>query len=191
MKDVPESQDDVDAIHAYRVLAHSEVQAFLQRIAENVLDVSVDMYKNRSLITHALHHLLVHERLMSLSDKRKAGGYIYPVYGTGDLAGISLGEIEKTERSQRKRVDLNNGLKASNLNMILGPLGYRPAWYPPAFLDLMNNFGVERGDVAHGTGEVGANQWPTGSAEEQRIRQLLPGLESIDRYQAKLLLPNR
>lgn len=191
MQSAPTSQADVDAIHAFRVLAHSEVQAFLQEIAMGILDVSREVRAARGKTTHALHHLHIFERVSALNQRGNAAGYIYPTYDSSLLGSIPSLDLTRVLARHEKRIKDNSGIKASNINTLFGPLGFRDSWHPPGFLDLMNAFGVQRGNVAHGTGQVGAQQWPSGSAEWARISQISPGLESIERFQARLLIPDR
>lgn len=186
----PQTQAAVDRILAYRLLAHSEIQAFLDGLNTKVLEVSGDRYASAGVITHAAHHLVVFNQIERLVDKRRASDAQYPRYSTSSLSSIPAAEVRSALQRHRERTEKNGGVKASNINTRFGPLGFRTAWHLTGFLDQMNAFGVSRGNAAHLSGVLGTTQWPTGSVEVATIHSLLPGLVNIERYVSTLLRPS-
>lgn len=185
---VPVTQEDVDRIHSFRLLAHAEIQAYLEEIAETILAVS-EVTLRRHELTHAAHHLIVFEAVLKLSQKRNASQASYPLFSRSSAIQHSTNAFTVAVRSHRNRIKANNGVKAADLRTLLGPLGYRDSWFMPGFLDQMDLFGVRRGEVAHRSGVIGASVLPTGSAEMALINALMPGLKDLDRYSARLLMP--
>jgi hypothetical protein len=187
---VPSTQDEVDRIHSYRLLAHAEIQTYLEDIAEHILDVSLDVLVTRGGVTHAAHHLLVFDAVLKLGDKRVASAATYPLFSRASASNVRVTDLERATKSHRSKLLLNSGLKSSNIRRVLSPLGYRDSWFPGGFLDQMDAFGSSRGDVAHGSGLIGVARWPTGSSELAVVKALAPGLDALDRYAARLLMPN-
>ncbi|WP_193509614.1 hypothetical protein [Cryobacterium sp. BB736] len=186
---MPATQDDVDRIHAYRLLAHAEIQNFIEDLVEGILAQSENMFDSRGHITHAAHHLVVYDAVLKLSDKRNASEASYPMFSSASIQLVQKIQLESAVRSHRKKLKLNSGVKASNLRPLLGPLGYRDVWFPLSFMDQMDAFGASRGDVAHSSGLIGASQWPSGSSELATVKALQPGLKAIDVYAARVLMP--
>lgn len=188
---VPADQSDVDRIHAFRLLAHAELQSYIEEVAGRVLDVTADKANSAGVLTHAGHHLIVFYCLHPLSDKRQAMQGRYPPYpreaalrgpGTGPALAQSL-------KRHRDLIERNNGVKQGNVRPILLPLGYRDELFPPGLLDQLDALGRDRGTVAHQSGLVSAASWPTGSSEIGRINSILPGLLSLEKYVPRLLRP--
>lgn len=191
---VPRSQTDVDRIHGFRLLVHSEIQEYVESIASCILDTTIQLHAIGNELTHAGHHLSVFNSIIPLVDKRRANSFRYPSFDANEALTVSLTRpemVEKAVNTHRSVIESNNGVKSSNLNRMLVPIGYREGLFPPGFFQLMDNFGRARGDVAHKSGVVGAANWPSGSSELQRINQIIPGLASIETHMPRLLIPIR
>jgi hypothetical protein len=97
-------------------------------------------------------------------------------------------ELVKAIRAHRKRVSDNNGIKPSNLNWMLIPLGFRDTFFSSQFRAKMQELGEKRGQVAHGSGAL-VPLIPTGSGELNRFRDIEQGLCELDRFAPRLLAP--
>ncbi|WIY05102.1 hypothetical protein QRX60_15130 [Amycolatopsis mongoliensis] len=187
---VPLSQREVDLLHGLRVLAHSEIQAFIESVASTILEVTEDN-ATRGRLTHAGHQLMVHD----MADRyfRATAFSRYPTYDTKlIIANFQSDPIPLAEAIKRhkKVVKENNGVKETNVRRLLLPLGYRESFFVPGLLNDLNNFGAARGDVAHGPGStVGLQHKPSGSTEITRIKKLEHGLEMLERFAPRLLTP--
>ncbi|MFJ3302453.1 hypothetical protein ACIPSA_04905 [Streptomyces sp. NPDC086549] len=160
-------------------------------MAEQVLAVTEDRAVNRGLLTHAGHHLLVSSSIIPLANKAQAVNARFPAYDShaaqqAVAADPSL--LVAAIKRHRKVIKENGGVKAGNVRMLLCPLGYRDACFAIGLLDILDEFGRERGNVAHGAGAAVVNI-PTGSTELARIAKIIPGLARIDQYVPRLLLP--
>lgn len=189
LENVPANQNDVDRIHSYRLLAHAEIQSYLEDLAEGILSVSEESLLQRGKVTHAAHHLTVFESVLKLAQKYSAQQATYPLFSRQSAVTINASSLESALGSHRKRIKKNNGVKQADLKILMGPLGYRDSWYVPGFLDQMSAFGERRGDVAHNSGLIGAAVLPTGLGEVAMVGALMPGLNDLDRYSARLLMP--
>ncbi len=189
---VPSGQAEVDRLHSFRLLAHSEVQSFVEGVAENLLAVTHRLLASRGKLTHAGHHLLVYSKILSLTDRRHSRDSNYPPFRPHQATAEVLRDpaiLGKAVREHRRRISENNGVKASNLRRLLMPLGFRDYSFRPGLLDLLDAFGSARGQVAHNTGAIGAMLLPSGSAELSAVQQILPGLVGLDSFSSRLLIP--
>jgi hypothetical protein len=170
---------------------HSEVQDYLEKIASNILDITEAKMSSSSSITHAAHHLIVTQAVASVSDRRNAARATYPLFRVADLRKDILATQElliEAVKVHRKRIKDNSGIKFSNLQPLLQPLGYRTHFFSAVFRDKMDELGVARGEVAHASGAFVQNL-PTGARELQRFADIEQGLSMIDRYVPRLLIP--
>jgi hypothetical protein len=188
---IPSDQKGVDQLHAFRVLAHAEIEAYIEDVTRLIVDIT-DSRVGLGVLTHAGHHLVVArsvKRAMTRGDADKAR---YPWFESVEAAKGVLtqpNEVRSAIQQHRSLIDSNHGVRASNVRSLLLPLGYREHFFVPGFLDRLDDLGASRGAVAHTSGVVGAVNWPSGSTELAGIRAVLPGLAMIDRYVPRLLLP--
>lgn len=190
---VPGSQSEVDRLHAFRLLAHAEVQQAVEDLARQLLEVTADR-GSTGVLTHAGHHLLTYQSLEPLGDKRRRGESRQPVFPAAAAAAgvrIDSASLLAAVRRHEKRIKDNNGVKQGNLRALLLPLGYREEFFPPGFLQQADAFGLARGEVAHASGQLaaGAVNWPTGQGELNAAAAVASGLARLDRYAPRLLMP--
>ncbi|MFE2532562.1 HEPN domain-containing protein [Streptomyces sp. NPDC059371] len=187
---VSQSQADTDRLHAFRVLMHAEVQHYVESIARNVLDVT-ERQCRLGRLTHAGHHLLIFQSLNPLANTRSSGNASYPDFSPDGLQrswSTTASSLTKAIEAHRKRIAQNNGIKPSNLNVVLIPLGFRDTFFTQHFRDKMNELGEKRGQVAHGAGAL-IPTIPTGAGELNRFHVIEPGLSDMDRYAPRVLIP--
>ncbi|MGV9569269.1 HEPN domain-containing protein [Streptomyces nigra] len=187
---VSSSQAEADRLHAFRVLMHAEVQAYVESIATNILDVTESLAQS-SRLTHAGHHLLVYHALHPLNATRSSGNAKYPDFSATALRGnwpTTLATLGNAIEAHRKRIKGNNGIKPSNLNMLLIPIGFRDSFFTQPFRAKMKELGEKRGQVAHGAGAL-IPTIPTGAGELKLYRDIEDGLRDMDRYAPRILTP--
>lgn len=186
---VPQTQSQQDLLHGYRVLAHAEMEAFLESIAVTILDVTEQASRSGAL-THAGHHLVVHWAGSRL--QKNPGSAPYPPFLKAD-AIANLGrqptQFQSAMKSHRASVDSNHGLRSGNVRKLLIPLGYRDSWFAPGLPDLLDAFADHRGEVAHSSGAVGTLAFSSGSTELKRTNDLLPGLRLLEQFVPRVLRP--
>jgi hypothetical protein len=96
--------------------------------------------------------------------------------------------VDRAVKSYRSIVTDNNGVKESNLLRLLTPLGVEASDYPAGWLQDMNTFGSDRGDIAHGSA-VGVRQPPDPLTLKDLVKRVLDGLRVLD--SVLLRLPKR
>lgn len=187
---VPAHQSDVDRVHAFRLLVHSEIQAFLDRLATLLLD-KVEDRSRQGVLTHAGHHLLVYYSLEPLRSPASAAAAVYPVYTAVDAVAshaITATPLNSALTRHRKVARLNSAVKAGSVKRLLLPLGFRETMLQTALLSNLDSLGDSRNTIAHQSGLVGMSSLPTGSAEWARLLPILSGLDLLERYAPRLLL---
>jgi hypothetical protein len=188
---VPRNQGEVDRVHAFRLLAHAEVQAHVDALARRILDVTLDQSTRASALTHAGHCLMTYQSLRPLNSARDASQARYPAFdavATEREYRLAPSRLEQAISSHRKVIEGNNGIKSGNVRRLLVPLGYREALFVPSLMDKLDELGRERGEVAHQSG-LGMRTVPTGSTEWSRLNIILPGLGLLEQYAPRLLRP--
>lgn len=189
---VPNDQAGVDRLHAFRLLVHAEVEAFIEAVASTVIDVTEAKATSQGTLTHAGHHLLVTWSVVR-STRRDAGQARYPSYQSAQAkADLSArpDDLKSAISQHRSRIAANHGVTAANVRRLLLPLGFRESCFAPGLLDQLDDLGEARGAVAHSSGVIGVQNWPSGSSEFAMIRRVLPGLELLERYAPRLLIPS-
>jgi hypothetical protein len=173
---------------SFRVLAHAEIEAFLEdRVRELCLE-SMKKYKTHGRITTTTAALLAFSGL----ELKRPPQF---VVSSKPHQQTSLDEklyiekkLERAASSFYTAVDSNHGLKEKNLLMLLLPVGIDPASLDSVWLQSMNSFGSDRGMVAHSTrASYGATALPDPGGELKRIRYLITGLRDVDRALNRLL----
>jgi hypothetical protein len=189
---VPRSQIEVDRLHAFRLLAHAEVEQFVETIASNLVDVTEARFARNGDLTHAGHHLLVTWSVSRSLRGDSAGRAKYPAYASPEAvmsAAAHPEDLNAALEQHRARIGNNHGIKAKNVRNLLLPLGYRESFFVPGLLDQLDELGEARGAVAHSSGVIGIQVWPTGAGEIGAVRRVLPGLEMLERFAPRLLMP--
>jgi hypothetical protein len=187
---VPVDQSGVDRLHAFRVLAHAEIEFYVEELATVLLDVT-ESYLAAGTLTHAGHNLVVSWSSARLrSDPAKSR---YPYFRSAEAVArvaTDSDDFKSAIKSQRDRIKGNHGVKGANVRQLLVPLGFRDYLFRPGLLDQLDNFGELRGSVAHATGIVGTTNWPSGSTELGTVKSLYPGLRQLEQFLPVLLHPS-
>jgi hypothetical protein len=187
---IPSDQSGVDRLHAFRLLAHSEVQAYLDDLTTLLLDRVEDRSRVEGLLTHAGHHLLVYYAAEPLGSPRNASNAAFPPFATTAATALHAGSpatLEVALKRHRGRARDNSAVKGGSIKRLLLPLGYRQEMLSTPLLAQLDSLGDSRNQVAHRSGIVGTSPMPTGSAEWTRFQGIMPGLELLERYAPRLL----
>jgi hypothetical protein len=158
---------------AYRVLAHAEIEAYIEdRVVEVAID-SVKDWKNRGKTSRTLLSLLAFSgQMMDVPPNKLASP-----------KGIRIDEkIESAVTFFMYTIKHNHGIKEANVLALLLPIGIDIDDLDSDLLATLNTFGKERGLVAHSSAtSYRTNQLPDPVNESNRIQQITQGLLQIDR----------
>jgi hypothetical protein len=160
----------LDRARGYRLLAHAEMEHYLEERAEAVLYVIVQKWKTDKKPKHLLLSMLsLHSEPENAKKRFKQQG------GRTDRIECA---VEVANSSYRQLLKDNNGIKEANIIGILLPLGITESQIERTWLNTINSFGAARGETAHSSIKVQQPVDP--KSEAQTVELILRGLEKID-----------
>jgi hypothetical protein len=165
---------------AYRVLAHAEIEAYLE---ERVQKVAIDTKKDWDSKGKASRTLLC---LLAFSGQTMElpPDTLTPVKGNKILPPERVQLDKKINLAVTcfiKVIKQNHGVKESNILALLLPIGIDSDDLDSALLATLNTFGEQRGLVAHSSAtSYRTNQLPDPANELNRVQQITQGLLQID-----------
>lgn len=162
---------ELDSTRAYVVLAHAEIEAFCEEIASKKVQDTIALYNNRHVVSSVLRRMVAYH----VGKHRRSWG---------EVSAPPQSTIDSTVAAYRDFIKKNHGVKRTNLESILYPLGITDAHLNATWLAQMDSFGVRRGVLAHNS--VGATAAPDPLSEYNDMQRILAGLLDLDRKLAQL-----
>ncbi len=162
------SDMQLDRARGFRLLAHAEIEAFLEEEASEVVTVVFDLWRNDLKARHTVISLLA---FLKPGDKSFTS--------VAEAVGFSFGRFNQLIKD-------NNGIKEENLQKFLPPVGIDWATMDGTWLSTLNSFGSARGEVAHKSVRVHQPIDPRGELETV-MDKILPGLKELDEAIHRLL----
>lgn len=165
---------------AYRVLAHAEIEAYLE---ERVWAVVLDAKNNWKLTRKPCRTLI---SLVAFSGQMMDSppDTLNPVKANKlvPLEKIKLDKkIDSAINGFKRVIGQNHGVKEANLLALLLPIGIDSDDLDSALLATMNAFGEQRGIVAHSSAiSYKTKQPPDPATELSRVQQIITGLLLVD-----------
>lgn len=153
------SQKQTDDIRAYLLLSHAEIESYLEDILEEKVKKAHSKWRsnrkqsNVLLALASFHDGKISER--TLEDK-----------------------INKIVQSFINKLRKNHGIKEENINNMLLPIGLDSSDLDATWLNTMNSFGSNRGDVAHRSVRVQNLLDPVTLKND--IHNILQGIKDLD-----------
>ena len=165
------SSSEYDFARAYVVLAHAEIEAYVEDRARERARQAVGRWKNTGRTSAVISRLLeFHNISMRKPWKR---------------ATKSEKEINAAVSSFFDTLKKNHGVKEQDLLTMLYPIGLRLRDMDNAWLATMDSFGLQRGTLAHQS--IKTQQPLDPETEYKRIRsEILSGLKKLDRKISRL-----
>ena len=180
------SERQVSLATAYLVLAHAEIESYLEDRVVEIATNSLKIWKNNNQTTITLvslfafsglnlekppDSLIVNQQPQILEEKLKLDKKLSKVFG-----------------SFRKSVKNNHGIREKNILLLLLPIGVSSDDLDQVWLQEMNDFGAKRGEFAHqSASNYKTRQPPDPKNELEMVNRLLQGLIHIDRLLNDLL----
>lgn len=137
------SEKEALGINAYISLVHSEIENFIEAEVLQVCNLSVNQYETNGTINKVILGLLCFSGLT----------YEIPPESK-HIQNIDKLSIENKIKKARDLFNnivrtKNNGIKEKNILSMLLPIGYSIDEIDDLFLTEMNDFGRQRGEIAH------------------------------------------
>lgn len=156
---------------AYRVLAHAEIEAYLE---DRVRKVVINAKKDWDQTGKTCRTLIC---LLAFSGETMES----PPKTVTPTKGKISDKIKSAINSFMRVIEQNHGLKEANLLALLLPIGIDSDDLDSVFLATMNTFGEQRGLVAHSSAtSYRTNQPPDPANEVERIQQIVQELLRVD-----------
>jgi len=166
------SVEERDRVLGFRLLAHAEIEHFLEEKAQDVIVSAKKKWDLERKIGPALLNVVAfhsHARVMSAQDFRKEFD----------------GEKQRTQETVTgacnafiNSIKRNHGIKDENIFKLLLPLGVSPKQIDPTWLGNTHSFASDRGPTAHSSAQTYQLVDPKGEVE--RVDKVIEGLEAID-----------
>ena len=171
------SQRNLSRAIAYRVLAHAEIEEYLEA---RVSGIAKNAVKNWKLTGQANNVLLA---LVAFSGKEmeEPPPSLEPSQPNQKSSWEERTQLSKKLESALnsyfRTVRNNHGVKEANLLRMLLPIGYPVEKLDPLWLASMNSFGERRGEAAHGS-SIQHSVDP--QSELTTVNNLLSEMEHVD-----------
>jgi hypothetical protein len=163
---------------AYRVLAHAEIQHFLEDLAWLVVKAAETRWLAGNGINAQLQAVIAFSGITCEKPPTSLP--------KGAFTSSQMFVQRAISRYASVRKD-NNGVKSADILTLFVPVGLAPSDFDPAWLGDMSTYGQNRGDLAHKSPRVGGLLWTLDPATELNAVQhilvgnpTIPGISGID-----------
>jgi hypothetical protein len=161
-----------DKVRAYRLLAHAEVESYLEDRAREAANNAykkwrVDHRPRAILISLLAFHL--QQEVLSPQKLREV------LVGTRQHTDDS---VKSATQAYNRMLSQNHGIKEENILRILFPLGIEAGDIDSAWLTTVDAFGTNRGETAHTS--IRTQQPPDPAGELRVVSDIVAGLRKID-----------
>jgi hypothetical protein len=166
------SDGEVLRMFSFRLLAHAEVEGFLESLAEEMV-VSLSVKNDMNTLRPIVRERILHHYLLTKG------------YPPRTLVDLPLGsESQKAIRgvlnNTQNDVEKNNGASEKDVLKLFLPLGVPIAFFDRDWLRSMNDLARARGEVAHNPWSTSvAAQQPSPQDERRRLVRPLWGLKRL------------
>lgn len=166
---------------AFRVLAHAELESFLEDVAwDRARRALVDWKSSREVGRTALALVafsgFLHEAPpASLEPDQPADKKVWP-------GKLELGEkLQRAANAYHHVVESNHGIREKNLLALLLPVGITPGDLDPVHVATLDSFGQKRGEAAHSSViSYRTKQPPDPESELKEVTDIVAWLKGID-----------
>lgn len=167
---------ELDRARGFRLLAHAEIEAFIEDITFSVAKASVSKWVHQQVVSDTLFCLIAHYHSgFSIGSGQPA---TYPDVSRLKVKDAIQEVVTVALKQYRAIHDNNHGVREENLCRLVLPIGVRKDDLDPLWITNLNEFGKSRGDVAHRA--VGVQQQIDPRTEWQVVNDLLNGLKQLD-----------
>jgi hypothetical protein len=170
------SARELDRARGFRLLAHAEIEAFIEDVTFEKAKASVSNWDNHQVTSETLFCLLAHYHQGFATDADKSP----PFPETSRLKVKEAIKEAVTAALKQYRVlqDNNHGVREENLLRLVLPVGVRRDDLDPLWITNLNEFGKKRGDAAHRA--VGVQQQIDPRTEWEVVAGVVVGLKKLD-----------
>jgi HEPN superfamily RiboL-PSP-like protein len=172
------SERQLDLVRAYRLLAHAEIEAYIEDQARDVVMKTVQAFKNDG------KPRMVVLTLISFHGGAGASATAIKKIYSGNTSFLH-DKVDAARTAQMRLIAKNNGIKETDVLQLLMPLGFEKADVDATLLATMDSFGANRGKVAHSSSK--AQQQIDPFTEQKTVGDILNDLEQVGKKFSILL----
>lgn len=168
-----------DRARGYRVLAHAEIESYLEDMARESVTDAIRCWKSSgrpSMIL--LSFLAAYHSGWDLEDERTNDEIIRLARRRTRVKDTVNEAIDIAQKQFVTVIQNNHGIKETNFKRLVLPLGVDVDALDSTWITNLDNFGSSRGETAHkakmASGEINPED------EYETVKQLLVGLKELD-----------
>lgn len=170
------SERELDRARGFRLLAHAEIEAFLEDACFETARASVAAWDRDRTTSNTLFCLIAHYHHGFAADELEQPPF--PDTSRQKVKEAIKEVVTAAMKQYRSIHDNNHGVREDNLTRLILPIGVQKDALDPLWITNLNEFGKQRGDVAHRASRVQQQIDPR--TEWQVITNLLVGLQKLD-----------
>lgn len=175
-----------DHARGYRLLAHAEIEAYLEDVSRNTVTRAISLWKSQGKPSKPLIAFLTsYHSSWSVNDSISNEEIIQIAKSRVNIKDSVEKVINLAQTQFIQRVKENHGIKENNFHVLILPTGIDPSELDATWIANLNNFGGLRGFVAHNsktaTGQINPKD------ELTTVTNLVSGLEDLDKRINQLL----
>jgi hypothetical protein len=179
------SDKEQDCARGYRLLAHAEIESYLEDISRETVTEAIRLWKKERKPSRTLISFLASYHSSWNVNDQISNEEIIQIAKSRINAKESIDKvIVLAQKQYLQRLKDNHGIKENNLFTLIVPAGVDVSELDSTWLTDLNNFGGLRGNVAHNsklaTGEINPKD------ELSSINSLLLGLKQLDKKMGEL-----
>ena len=177
------SPRELDRARAYRVLAHAEMEAYLEERATSIVRQALAEWKKSGFVSRTVAALLAFSgRPMELPPESLTAPKPNQVKDWPDKVYLTR-KIDSAARSFFYTLEHNHGVKEENILGLMLPIGVPHDSLDPVWLAAMNSFGETRGEAAHSSPLSPSVKYVPHPVDElSTVNQLVPGFIGLDEH---------
>lgn len=133
-----------DQIRSYVMLVHAEIESYFEDVSKDKARNSLNLWSNTRQKSNCLLSIMAFCTVELGWDK---------IQNENDKNSLSY-RINRTVNHYIESLEDNHGVKTKNIKKMLLPLGVEDTEFDQTWLIVMDNFGRDRGELAHTTHSV-------------------------------------
>lgn len=171
------SELQLDRARGYRLLAHAEIEAFIEDITFDAAKKGVSEWTHTKKVSDCLFCLVAHYHqgfAVEGFDEQPP----LPSTSRPKIKDAIKEAVQVAIQQYRSIHENNHGIREENLYRLVLPIGVRKDELDQLWITNLNEFGKRRGELAHKS--VKAQQQIDPKSELQDVENLIIGLEQLD-----------
>lgn len=167
------TQKQLDRVRGYRLLAHAEVEAFIEDRVREAANTVVGKWSADKRPRPVLLSLVA----FCLKQEIASHNQLKDEYA-GSKSRLEQA-VKAAQTAFNQAVTQNNGVRERDILRLLFPVGLKNTEIDTAWLSTIDSFGANRGEVAHSS--VKAHQPLDPKNELTTVQDILKGLKDLDK----------